>query len=247
MRKNIRALGLCLLIAGLSVAPPAAAQSNYYRHVVFDNSQQLKQYWQSGATHRDPSKLESAGYRLPVESTVFRTPPNALRIEWQSAPGGTWDAQIQLVNFPNRYPELSGGTLYFWVYSPEPIAAADLPGVVLSDAREGLQVATMPGSFTVEEPLASYTGDLPAKRWVQIRIPLAKLRSASVYPFHPERLQSIIFHQLRADGARHVLIVDDIRVDDEPAAGAATPLPIPDDVSAKGYDRHIDVQWRAPA
>ena len=214
--------------------------------MIFDNSQQLKQYWQSGATHREPSKLESAGYRLPVDSTVFRTPPNALRIEWESAPGGTWDAQIHLVNFPNRYPELSGGTLYFWMYSPEPIAAADLPGVVLSDAREGLQVATMPGSFTVEEPLASYTGDLPAKRWVQVRIPLAKLRSASVYPFHPERLQSIIFHQLRADGVRHVLIVDDIRVDDEPAAGAATPLPIPDDVSAKGYDRHIDVQWRAP-
>ena len=94
---------------------------------------------------------------------MFRTPPNALRIEWQSAPGGTWDAQIHLVNFPNRYPELSGGTLYFWMYSPEPIAAADLPGVVLSDAREGLQVATMPGSFTVEEPLASYTGDLPAE------------------------------------------------------------------------------------
>ena len=45
-----------------------------------------------------------------------------------------------------------------------------------------------------------------------------------------------------------MLIVDDIRVDDEPAAGAApTSLPIPDGVSAKGYDRHIDVQWRAPA
>ena len=106
----------------------------------------------------------------------------------------------------------------------------------------------MPGSFTVEEPLASYTGDLPAGRWVPVRIPFAKLRSASVYPFHPERLQSIIFHQRRADGKKHVLIVDDIRVDDEPAVGAApTSLPIPDGVSAKGYDRHIDVKWRAPA
>ena len=178
---------------------------------------------------------------------MFRTPPNALRIEWQSAPGGTWDAQIHLVNFPNRYPELSGGTLYFWVYSPEPIAAADLPGVVLSDARSGLQVATFPGSFTVEEPLASYTGDIPAKHWVPVRIPMKQLRSASVYPFHPERLQSIIFHQRNADAKKHTLIVDDIRVDDEPAAGAAqTSLPVPDGVSAKGYDRHIDVQWRAP-
>lgn len=247
MRKSVGTLGLCLLVAGLCIGRPAAAQSDYYRHVVFDNSAQLKQYWQSSASATAPSRLKSVGFRLPVEATVFRTAPNALRIEWQSAPGGSWDAQVQLVNFPNRYPELSGGTLYFWLYSPEPIAAADLPGVVLSDARGGLQVATMPGSFTVEEPLASYTGDIPAGRWVQVRIPMAKLRSASVYRFHPERLQSIIFHQRRADGARHVLIVDDIRVDDEPAAGAAVAsLPVPEGVAAKGYDRHIDVQWRAP-
>jgi len=194
---------------------------------------------------------------------VFRTPPNAMRIAWQSAPGGSWDAQIQLVNFPNRYPELIGGTLYFWLYSPEPIAAADLPSVVLSDARTGLQVATLPGSFTVAEPLASYTGgDLPAGRWVPVRIPMKELRSASVYPFHPERLQSVIFHQRRTDGAKHVLIVDDIRVDDEPAAGngdiphfvscsargneECPHFPVPDSVTAKGYDRHVDVQWRAP-
>ncbi len=248
MSKTHRALVLCLLVAGLWVDRPAAAQTDYYHHVIFDNSNQLEQYWQSGATSTAPSKLESVGYRLPVESKVFRTPPNALRIEWQSAPGGTWDAQIHLVNFPNRYPEVSGGTLYFWVYSPEPIAAADLPGVVLSDAREGLQVATMPGSFTVEEPLADYIGDLPGGRWVPVRISLAKLRSASVYSFHPERLQSIIFHQRRGDGAKHVLIVDDIRVDDEPAPGAsASSLPVPESVAAKGYDRHIDLQWRAPA
>lgn len=248
MHKTKRALGLCFLLAGLCLARPAAAQSDYYRHVFFDNSQQLGKYWQSSAAATEPSQLASAGYRLPVESKVFRSPPNAVRIEWQSAPGGSWDAQIQLVNFPNRYPELSGSTLYFWLYSPEPIAAADLPSVVLSDARSGLQVATFPGSFTVAEPLASYTGDMPAGRWVPVRIPMKELRSASVYPFHPERLQSVILHQRRSDGAKHVLIVDDIRVDDEPPAGVAgASLPVPDSVSAKGYDRHIDVQWRAPA
>lgn len=246
MRKAVRALGLGLILAGLG-ARPAAAQSDYYRHVFFDNSQQLGSYWQSSAAATAPSQLQSAGYRLPVESKVFRTPPNALRIEWQSAPGGSWDAQIQRVNFPNRYPEMSGSTLSFWLYSPEPIAAADLPGVVLSDERSGLQVATMPGSFTAGVPLASFTGDLPAGRWTPVRIPMKELRSASVYPFHPERLQSLIFHQGRADGAKRVLIVDDIRVDD-PASGVdAEALPVPDSVSARGYDRHIDVSWRAPA
>jgi exo beta-1,2-glucooligosaccharide sophorohydrolase (non-reducing end) len=248
MRKNIRGLGIFLLIAGLGVARPAAAQSDYYRHVFFDNSIQRDVYFQSSAAKTAPSELSSVGWRLPVEATHFRTPPNAIRIEWQSETGGSWDAQIQFVAYPNRFPDFDGDTLIFWVYSPDAIAADDLPYVVLSDARGGLQVATMPGSFTVEEPLANYTGDLPAGKWVPVRIPFAKLRSASVYEFRPERLQSVIFHQRRADGKKHVLIVDDIRIDNEPAAGAAAvPLPVPDGVSAKGFDRHIDVQWQAPA
>ena len=246
MKRTIRALGLCVLLTGPGARLAVAAPPDYYRHVFFDNSQQVSVYHQSSAAASAPSQLESTGYRLPVESKVFRTPPNAMRIAWQSAPGGSWDAQIQLVNFPNRYPELVGSTLYFWLYSPEPIAADDLPNIVLSDERTGLQVATFPGSFTVAQPLASYTGgDLPAGRWVQVRIPMKELRSASVYPFHPERLQSVIFHQRRTDGAKHVLIVDDIRVGDEPAAGVAAALTVPDSVSARGYDRHVDVQWRA--
>src|SRR5688572_33007229 len=88
MRKNVRVLGVFLLIASLFVARPAAAQSDYYRHVFFDNSQQLQQYFQSSAAQTEPSQLRSVRYRLPVEATVFRTPPNALRIEWTSAPGG---------------------------------------------------------------------------------------------------------------------------------------------------------------
>ena len=248
MRKSNRVSEILLLIAGLCAARPSSAQLDYYRHVFFDNSQQLAQYFHSSATATAPSELESAGYRLPVESSVFRTPPNALRIEWTSVPGGSWDAQVQFVSFPNRFPDFIGGTLFFWVYAPEPIAAADLPNVTLSDARGGLQVATMPGSFTVEVPLAEYTGDLRAGKWVPVRMPFAKLRSASVYQLQPERLQSIVFHQRRADGKKHVLIVDDFRIDDEAAAGAAAAaLPVPDGVSAKGYDRHIDVQWRAPA
>jgi len=248
MWKTFRVLGFLLLVAGPGVAGRAAAQSDYYRHVFFDNSNQREVYWPSSAAQTAPSELRSVGWRLPVESTVFRTAPNAIRIEWQSAPGGSWDAQIQFVSFPNRFPDFVGGTLFFWVFSPEPIAAADLPNVTLSDARGGLQVATMPGSFTAGEPLASYTGDLPAGQWVPVRIPFAKLRSASVYAFRPERLQSLIFHQGSADGKRHVLIVDDVRVDDPPGPDAApAALPIPDGVSAKGYDRHVDVQWQAPA
>src|SRR5262249_18589750 len=104
LRNSTRALGLCMLAGGFSVPHPAIAQPDYYRHVIFDNSLQTQQHYQSAAADTAPSELKSVGYRLPVESKLFRTPPNALRIEWQSAPGGSWDAQIHLVHFPNRYP-----------------------------------------------------------------------------------------------------------------------------------------------
>lgn len=136
----MKVLAFALLTAGLAWLRPAAAQSDYYRHVVFDNSQQLElDYW-SSANASSPSWLSSKDHHLPVDSNIHHSPPNALRIAWESRPGGNWDAWIQLVDFPNRYPELTGHSLYFWLYAPQAIAATDLPGVILSDTRSGLQV-----------------------------------------------------------------------------------------------------------
>jgi exo beta-1,2-glucooligosaccharide sophorohydrolase (non-reducing end) len=235
------------VMAGLLAAPWAFAQTAYYRHAIFDNSQQTDYYWNSTAQVAAPSTLESRNRHLPVETQHFLSPPNALRLQWQSRVGGGWDAEIHLVNYPNRYPELSGSELFFWLYAPQAISAADLPELVLSDAREGLQVATFPGSFTIPEPLGKYTGDLPAGTWVQVRVPLAALKSASIYEFQPERLQSVVFKQGRADGAPHTLIVDQLRVDDEPGERGATPapLPVPAKVTARGYERHVLVHWEA--
>ncbi len=238
-RRHIRLLALL----GLLLSPVLPAQTAYYRHAVFDNSQQRNYYWNSTAVATAPSTLEQQNWRLPVETKTFLSPPNALRLHWRSAPGGGWDAEIHLVNFRNRFPELSGQNLYFWLYAPQGIAAADLPDLVLSDAREGLQVATFPGSFTAAEPLGKYAGDLPAGQWVQVRIPLTSLHSASVYAFDPARLQSIIFLQGRADDAEHTLIVDQVRVDDEHAP--APPPGTPVQVTAQGFDRHVVVHWEA--
>ena len=241
-RRAVCAILLCT-VAG---AHAASAQTAYYRHVVFDNSAQLNLYWHSTAIATAPSTLEGTGSKLPVESKIFRTPPNALRIAWESKPNGAWDAEIHVVNFPNRYPEFSGKELYFWIYSPEPIAAADLPNLMLSDARDSLQVATFPGSFTETVALAKYAGgDLPANHWTQVRIPMLELKSASVYAFHPERLQNLIFLQGRADGKKHVLIVDDVRVDDGAQLAAAPALAAPENIEAKGYDRHVVLTWQA--
>ena len=231
-------------LASLMLATaPAAAQKEYYRHVVFDNSQQQDSYYFSSAIAVEPSTLENADNRLPVDKAHFRTPPNALRIAWASHRGGGWDAEIHLMRFPNRYPEMSGNILRFWVYSAQPIAAEDLPNIQISDASDGLQVATQPGSFTKAVPLADYAKNgVPANSWTEIRIPMTALQSASVYAFHPEHLQNIIFSQGRADGVKHSLTVDDVRVDaDTPLS--TSDLGTPHHLVAKGYDRHVTLTW----
>jgi hypothetical protein len=232
-----------LLILLLLLPAVLSANTDYYRHIVFDNSLTSDSYFYSAGMANGASFLELKDWRLPVETKTFLTPPNAVRLQWQSQPGGGWEAEVRAVDFRNRFPEFSGHSLYFWVFAPQAISANDLPMLVLSNTREGLQVAEFPGAFTDPLPMGKFTGELPAGRWVEVRIPLSEFHTGSIYEFRPAYLQNIIFHQGRADGVRHTLIVDEIRIDDDPAGTAATPLTAPENVHAIGYDRHVEVRW----
>jgi hypothetical protein len=241
-----RVIGLRFVILSLAfymLSALAYANSGYYRHVIFDNSLTSDSYFYSTAQASGQSFLEQKERRLPVETKTFLTPPNAIRLTWQSAAGGGWIAQIRTIDFRNRFPQLNGTDLYFWIFAPEAIAAADLPKIVLSNAREGLQVAEFPGSFSQAIDLAKYTGAVPAGRWVQVRIPLSDCKTASIHTFKPEFTQSITFYQGRPDNVRHTLMVDEIRIDSHPSAAA---LPTPSHLHAVGYDRHIELEWDAP-
>jgi len=220
----------------------AFANSDYYRHVIFDNSLTSDNYFYSTAQSSGRSFLEQKNGNLPVETKTFLTPPNSIRLTWQSAPNGGWLAQVRTIDFRNRFPQLDGANLYFWIFAPQPIAVADLPMIVLSNAREGLQGAEFPGSFSQPLDLGKYSGDLPAGRWVQVRIPLSDCRTASIHTFKPQYTQSVTFYQGRSDNVRHTLIVDEIRIDDDPSA---TALPTPSNLHVTGYDRHIELEWDA--
>ena len=224
-----------------SVPSLAQASSDYYRHVIFDNSLTRDSYFYSHGHASGQSYLEEVNDRLPVESTTFLTPPNALRLQWQSAPDGGWAAEVSAAVIRNRLPGLSGKNLFFWMYSPQRMNAADLPSLVLATMSGGLQVAEFPASFSHPLQLGKYTGDVPAAHWVLVRIPLADCRTASIHPLKPEYVESLTFQQGRADGVRHTLIVDEIRIGDDPAK--AVPLPTPTHVQATGYDRHVEIEW----
>jgi hypothetical protein len=231
-----------LLIFSLC-SPVALADTEYYRHIIFDNSLTPDTYFYSSAIANGKSFIEQNNSRLPVETKTFRTPPNALRLQWRSEKDGGWEAEVRVMNFRNRPPELSGRNLYFWCFAPQAIAADDLPLIVLSTSREGLQVAEFPASFTAPLPMGKVTGDLPAGKWVQVRIPLTEFHSASIYEFRPQYLENVVFHQNRPDGVQHTLIVDEFRIDGDPVNSSADKLPAPQNVKATGYERHVDVSW----
>jgi len=227
VRKWLCAGGLALL---LLVPALSRAQSDYSRHVFFDHSLTPGRYYHSEGKASEPSRVDLDRGRLPVETKIVFTPPNALRLRWRSAPGGGWEAAIHLDRWRNRPPTLDGDTLHFWCFSEEVMPSARLPRLQLRDRD---------GNFTA--PLA-LSEEIPAGRWARVRIPLQKFSTASLYPFDPRRVQSIYFLQGVADGAEHTLIIDEVKIDSADP-GDPEPPAAPKALRATGSDRHVDLSW----
>lgn len=231
----------CLLCFFVLIVIPcgAAAPTDYYNHVVFDNSITPDYYYYSSGRAIFPSTVELLSGAMPVEKKNFFTAPNALRLQWRSVAGGSWETEVRVVSMRNRPTDFHGDTLYIWCYSPDVIPAADLPALQLEDESH---------DFTAPVKLESTAGDIPAKRWVQIRLPLSEFETASIHPFQSRELHSLHFSQSATDDTPHILIIDEIKIDDNSVASPVAlevrniPRP-PQNVQAKGYDRHIDISW----
>src|ERR1700747_2156983 len=104
-------LALDAALFGVNVGA-ARADTGYYRHIFFDNSLEPDAYYYSSGKASAPSTLALPHNKLPVESKIFFTPPNALRLQWQSEPDGGWEAQVEVMRFRNREIRFDGDFLY---------------------------------------------------------------------------------------------------------------------------------------
>ena len=203
-----------LLLSFLCVAVSAFAGTDYYRHVVFDNSLTQDAYFNSWGMANGASTLELKNWHLPVETNTFLTPPNALRLQWQSQPGGGWEAEIRVDNSPQSISRISRPHSLFLVFRAAGHRCRRSPYDRSVEYFAGLAGRRIPGSiYRAFSLCAKFTGEIPAGRWVQVRIPMTEFHTGSIYPFRPEFLQNIVFHQGRADGTSHTLIIDEVRVD----------------------------------
>jgi len=233
---RVAAFGVAVFaMAFLFCAEPGSAQTSYYRHTFFDNGPRTSGYAYSAGKAVAPSTLDVQGKTLPLDSRIFLTPPNSIRVSWQSRTGGAWAAQINVVEFRDREILFEGDTLSFWVYSPETIGVAALPNLRLHDTLRG---------FSAIVHLGEFSGKIPAKKWTRVRIPFSRLAMESVTSFEARRLASLAFEQSAADDVPHTLYVDEVRV--EPflsPVSAESVRAAPTNLRAWGYERHIDLKW----
>ncbi len=226
-----------LILLAILVAESGLAQSEYDRHVAFDNSLTDRSYYYSEGSYVSPSELELVDGKFPVEETRCVTPPNCLRLKWTSRGGGDWRIALNLRKH-YRNVDFSGSTLSFWCYSETELPADQSPLVHLNDAS---------GEGTPSIRLIGSMDRLPAKRWVRVRLPFDSfvgiVRPTRETRFDPRRLARISIVQGLDDGQPHTLYIDDVKISDD-AADDVEPPAAPSGLSAKGYDRHVDLMWQ---
>jgi len=222
-----------VLLAFLIAGTRARGDQNYSDQIFFENSLSPETYFYSSGKVSPPSTLALIDGKLPVERDTFISGPNALKLQWESAASGGWSAEVKLYEWRNRTRLFPGAKLFLWVYAAEGIRAVDLPHLALRDAR---------GNFTQPLDLGAYTRDIKPRSWMRVGIPLASFQTASVNPFQPHQVSTLIFVQGGADAAQHTLLLDDIRIENDSPPGQPAP-PTPSRVQAKGYERHMDITW----
>ena len=223
-----------LTVASLIAAhAQGQADRNYSQQVFFENSLSPESYYYSSGRASAPSTLHLVDARLPIETASFISGPNALELQWTSMPAGGWSAELNLYEWRNRTLEFPGSSLWFWVCAPQGLSDSDLPRLALRDTDH---------NFTSPLAIGDFAPDLIPGKWTRIRIPFTAFQSASILRFEPHRVNTLVFVQGSDDATPHTLYVDDVRIEDDPPAGETAP-PSPQSVTAKGYERHIDIAW----
>ncbi len=208
------------------------AQSDYNKHVFFDNSLTDSSYFYSRGEFSPPGFLLLVDGKLPVENEHFFNPPNSLKLEWISAKGGEWQADIKIGKWRNRDINFEGDTLSLWCFSEEEIRGKEFPEVSVEDLQ---------GAVSAKVNLKDNVDLLPSEEWKQIKIPL-ELFSKGNKKTNLHRIKTICFSQGTSDEEKHTLYLDEIKIYNGNATDKKSPV-VPTGLSARPYDHHIDLTW----
>jgi len=198
-------------------------------YVFFSDSPNSQYYDPSWGFNSGGSLLELINSsKFPVEASKYYSGTNSLRLKWTSKSGGDWGLAIAEPGWPG-HNITTKDSLVMWVYSTELLTSNLLPVMFLEDLGY---------NKSNKKQIGQYTGDIKANEWNRVSIPLDIFKQASGGT-DMTKIKTVYFAQNSPDAVQHILYIDDIRMISKNTSVPASPQ----NVNAKGYQRHIDISW----
>ena len=223
MNKTVLYIGVLLLFANL-----ISAQEIPYVKVLFDNSSMPNSYFYSKVSFEGNSWVKNEGNKLPVSSKIFFTPKNALLLEYNSAEKGNWKVSIAYHNIRGLNYFQKAENLSFWIFFPSTVDVKSLPNLRLKLNRN---------DFSNSVQLQEFISEVRQNNWIQVSIPLSRFGNN----LQTETISGLELSQSSPSELNQVFYLDQIEFLPNPSSvfGSKTPKLI----SAKGYQKHIDLRW----
>ncbi len=205
----------------------ANAQEHLYDYVIFKNSMMRGDYYFSKTSAQSPSSIVNVKGRLPVNSKIFHTPGNSLKLEYVNGKNGKWSVNIFRETLRGQDHFKAAKYFSFKVYSPAFGTQPEFPEVYYIFKDSSLSDKT------------TFATDI-VNKWssISVSVNLSSYKNFKI----PEDVIGVRFSQNGDDGKKHVIYIDDIEF--LPANGSELITTNPDIISCNGYAKHVDISWR---
>lgn len=208
------------------------AQEPAYDYLLFANSRMEGRYFYSQTTYQSPSWVKNKHQKLPVSITQAFTPGNSLELTFINGKGGNWTAHIFKPRLRGQDQFNSPTHLSFHLFLDDKTSPEQLPAVQLLNSD-----STVSGKVS----LTGHLKNIAIKKWQRVKIPLSAFTG-----FQQNKFSSSIglqFTQNSTDGEEHSVLLDDIELIADESSRTITETPALR--RAKGYARHIDIEWKS--
>jgi exo beta-1,2-glucooligosaccharide sophorohydrolase (non-reducing end) len=220
------------ILLSLSISLLAQKTEREYDYVFFENSLLPGDYFYSFVNYSEGSYVENIRGKLPVCDKKFFTPPNSLELKYTNG-DGKWEANISFVKIRGNDFFKPSSYLSFWLY-PENTSTQLYPLITCSLQRRQRRSGTTDNEKRSKTlPINSYIGKTEKDGWKYVKIPLKDFGDFGGIP------NNIIFSNSKNEG-NGLILIDQLELLPEVTQ---SPVPPPGNISAKGYELHVDVMW----
>src|SRR6266542_466190 len=184
-------------------------------------------YFYTKTIFQSPSFIKNEDQKLPVNENIFFTPGNSLQLEYVNAANGKWDALIYRPEIRAQDHFKIAKYLSFHLYSTQGTTSESLPEIQLMSVDSVLSKKCF---FQITK----------TNSWEQVIIPID---SFGIKINNAPDITTVVFSQHNNDGKKKTIYIDDI--DFLSSTSAANIIAQSVLTGAKGYAKHIDIQWQS--